>query len=323
MKKIGLNSLKRYMILSLLILTMMAMSVAGTGPNPDPVTNLHNVSYALDYINWAWTDPARAEGNLVSIEVYIDGVYKQDVNRGVQYYNAMNLIPDTEYEISTRTVDKQSDISSEWNNKTARTASVTPLDNTYPTTTITRIGDYKGNDWFASPVDITLLATDDMSGVQRTEYRFTTGGSWTTYTGSFIINTEGDTLIQYRSIDNADNTELINSSLIRIDTIYPIITVTGVTNGETYNTALTPIITPIITVTDTNLIYRSSTLNGNTYYSGTGISQNGNYWLNTTASDVVGHVTNSNISFTIYSGPIIHRGNQTKPIGIVIKYLIS
>lgn len=320
MKKIGLNSLKRYMILSLLILPMIATNAVGTGPNPDPVTNLHNISYATNYINWTWTDPERAIGKLEVIEVYIDETYKEDIPKGVQYYNATGLIANTQHNISTRTVDRKNQTSSVWVNATNRTA---PVDDTAPITTITRTGDYKGNDWFASSVDITLSTTDDMSGVQRTEYRLTTSGDWNAYTGPLTINTEGDNPIQYRSIDNANNIELIKSSLVSIDTIYPMITVTGVTNGETYNTALTPIITPIITVADTNLIYRSSTLNGNTYYSGTGISQNGNYWLNTTASDVVGHVTNSNISFTIYSGPIIHRGNQTKPIGIVIKYLIS
>lgn len=298
---------------------MMATNAVGTGPNPDPVTNLHNVSYAPNYINWAWTDPTRAEGNLAYIEIYIDGVYKQNINKGVQYYNAVNLNANTEYKISTRTVDRQNDISDKWNNITARTSSVLPHDTISPITTIVRTGDYKSNNWFASPVNITLLATDDVSGVNKTEYRLATSGPWNLYTGTFNINTEGDTPIQYYSIDNAGNIESINSSLVRIDTISPVITVAGVINGATYNTN----VTPIITVTDTNIIYRSSTLNGNTYYSGTEISQNGNYWLNTTASDIVGHVTNSNISFTIYTGPIIYHGNQTKSIGIVIKYLIS
>ncbi len=224
MKRIYENNLKKCIGLSLLILTMIVTNAAGIGlgPIPDPVTNLHNVSYAPDYINWAWTDPERAIGNLAHIEIYIDGVYKQDINKGVQYYNVMNLTNDTEYEISTRTVDKQNDISSNWSNKTTRTASIPPApDTTSPITTINRIGDYKGDNWFASPVGITLLATDDISGVQRTDHKFTTDGPWTTYNGSFTISTEGDTPIQYHSIDNAGNIEPINSSLVKDSFTFP------------------------------------------------------------------------------------------------------
>lgn len=197
--------------------------------------------------------------------------------------------------------------------------SIPPItDVTPPTTVISRMGDNRTGDWFVSPVNINFTATDDQSGVNRTEYRLSTSGPWTTYIDDFAISTEGDTPIQYRSIDNAGNIESINSSLIRIDTIFPIITITGVTNGATYDTN----VTPIIAVTDINLVYQSTTLNEVPYISGTAIYNDGNYWLNTTAVDIVQHVSKQNVSFAINKATV-RRGNGTKPVGIAVKYIIT
>jgi len=52
---------------------------------------------------------------------YIDGTPQPDVLKGVQYYNATGLTPDTEYEIATRTVDDPGNINDTGENHTART----------------------------------------------------------------------------------------------------------------------------------------------------------------------------------------------------------
>ena len=69
---------------------------------PASVDNLQNVSYALDYINWTWTDPA--DEDFEKVLVYLDGVPQGEVPKGVMYYNATGLEQAT-YTIGIRTVD--------------------------------------------------------------------------------------------------------------------------------------------------------------------------------------------------------------------------
>ena len=87
---------------------------------PASITNLHNVTYERTYIKWEWTDPADAD--LSHVIVYLNGVFKRNVLKGTQFYNATGLSPDTEYTLSTRTVDTAGNINHTWVNHTARTA---------------------------------------------------------------------------------------------------------------------------------------------------------------------------------------------------------
>jgi|GEM_PF-1273408 len=53
---------------------------------------------------------------------------------------------------------------------------------------------------------VTLTATDDHSGVERTEYRMN-GGAWVTYTAAFTIQAATSHTLEWRSIDIAGNVE--------------------------------------------------------------------------------------------------------------------
>jgi hypothetical protein len=69
---------------------------------PASVTNLMNVSYASNYINWTWADPANIDFN--GVKIYLDGIYTDIViAKGVQHYNA-TVFPGT-HTIGTITVD--------------------------------------------------------------------------------------------------------------------------------------------------------------------------------------------------------------------------
>jgi len=87
---------------------------------PTGVTNLKNVSYAPAHIKWMWTDPADAD--FEKVMVYLDQLFKTNVSKGVQYYNATGLTPATNYTISTRTVDNAGNINQTPVNNTSRTA---------------------------------------------------------------------------------------------------------------------------------------------------------------------------------------------------------
>ena len=94
------------------------VTAAATHYNPpDSVTNLRNTTYATTHINWTWTDP-KNEG-FDKVMVYLDGVYKNDVLKGVQYYNA-TVSPGT-YTIGTRTVDIYGNINTTMKTHTATT----------------------------------------------------------------------------------------------------------------------------------------------------------------------------------------------------------
>jgi len=80
------------------------------------------------------------------------------------------------------------------------------------------------NGWYVSDVNVTLTATDDMSGVK--EIRYTING-WSEHiipgdNGSFIILGAGeDILIEYWAIDNAGNVETKNDLELDIDKSVP------------------------------------------------------------------------------------------------------
>lgn len=63
---------------------------------------------------------------------------------------------------------------------------------------------------------VTLSATDDISGVSRTEYNLD-GAGWTDYTGPIALTTDGRHELLYRSIDFAQNQEADQSLTLRID----------------------------------------------------------------------------------------------------------
>ena len=84
---------------------------------PASVTDLVNVSYATNYINWTWTDPADLDFEKVLI--YLDGVPMGEVPIGVQFYNAI-VSPGT-YTIGTKTVDERGNINATMKTHTATT----------------------------------------------------------------------------------------------------------------------------------------------------------------------------------------------------------
>jgi len=77
------------------------------------------------------------------------------------------------------------------------------------------------NDWYTTDVTFSLAATDNCSGVERTEFSTDGGASWQPYAGSISVNQEGTTTILYRSIDRAGNVENAGSTTINLDKTAP------------------------------------------------------------------------------------------------------
>ncbi len=88
-------------------------------------------------------------------------------------------------------------------------------------------------DWFVSPVNVTLTATDDSSGVAAIHFR-TDGGAWQVYANPVTVPGEGSHSIEYYATDLAGNNESTHTVTFHIDTVAPVTSaqVTGTLAGD-------------------------------------------------------------------------------------------
>lgn len=108
------------------------------------------------------------------------------------------------------------------NSKTYITTTVN-IDKTKPTTTDSEPAADGCNGWYHGTVQVTLNASDNLSGVQITKYKVD-GGSAQTYSGPFNVGGDGIHSVEYWSVDKADNVENHHTISIKIDGTPPVIT---------------------------------------------------------------------------------------------------
>lgn len=94
------------------------------------------------------------------------------------------------------------------------------LDQTAPTTTASPDRAPGSAGWYNGDVQVSLSASDALSGVAATEYNLD-GAGWSAYTAPVAISGEGTHTLQYRSRDNAGNQEAAGSLTVRIDRTTP------------------------------------------------------------------------------------------------------
>jgi hypothetical protein len=86
---------------------ILDVPVADTTP-PASVSNLDETDKGTTWIDWGWTNPS--DSDFSHTKVYINGVFKADVNAPGNSYDATGLSPGTTYTIGTRTVDDSGNI---------------------------------------------------------------------------------------------------------------------------------------------------------------------------------------------------------------------
>ncbi len=123
--------------------------------------------------------------------------------------------------------------------------------------------------------------------------------------------TDGNYTLVIRAYDNAG---LINISTytFEIDSTPPLISIFGVVNGTVYSSA----VTPLIYISDKNLLSYEISLNGRSFTNGSTINEDGNYTLRITATDKAGNKAEKNISFSLDLAPL-------PPAGVVVQPLDS
>lgn len=99
------------------------------------------------------------------------------------------------------------------------------VENTAPVTSATVTPDMPNgsNGWYVSDVQMDFSATDECSGVERTEYSIDGGDTWTEVSDTVTFDQEGVFTVLFRSIDRAGNTETAGSTTIKIDKTAPAI----------------------------------------------------------------------------------------------------
>ena len=93
---------------------------------------------------------------------------------------------------------------------------ITDQDSLAPETKISLSGKKGAKDVYTSDVVIIFDSTDNLSGVNMTEYSFD-ANSWTQYASPFYISTEGETTVYYRTYDFAGNMELMKTETFTIE----------------------------------------------------------------------------------------------------------
>ena len=96
---------------------VVSLSSDDTSP-PSPIRDLVSDN-GSSWINWTWTNPSDPDFN--HTELYLNGTFLTNIPASQNYYNITGLLPDTPYELSTRTVDTSGNINFTWVNDTAST----------------------------------------------------------------------------------------------------------------------------------------------------------------------------------------------------------
>ncbi|MCR8642533.1 family 10 glycosylhydrolase [Paenibacillus sp. N1-5-1-14] len=167
------------------------------------------------------------------------------------------------------------------------------VDSTPPVTTPSLEGK-QVNGWFSSDVVLTLQASDDGMGVDRTEVSQDGGETWLAYTTPITLTVEGKHTFAYRSIDLAGNIEAIKLLDISIDKTAPHIQVTGAGTYEVDQMI-------IITCQAQDVLSGVANSNCSTpLVQGFGYElELGTHEVTATATDVAGNTTSQNASYTI------------------------
>lgn len=134
-------------------------------------------------------------------------------------YSLVGLLPNTRYYVALKSMDSVGNLSALSNVETW----LVIVDTTPPVTQIAASApsvSLSSGTSLSLASQISFSATDDMAGVQLTEYRLN-GDSFKTYSAPFALPA-GAIVVEYRSRDNANNLEAIKQATYFVDGTAPV-----------------------------------------------------------------------------------------------------
>jgi len=152
--------------------------------------------------------------------------YKFDISPWLVYHESFNIVGEGIHDLYYYAEDNVG-------NKENVSHIHIKIDKTEPETQC-QISGYKGNDgWYVTAVNVTLMASDSTSGINKTLYKIN-NESWKEYNGTFEITKDGIYTIHYYSIDNAGNREEEKTKTIKIDKAKPNVAIIKPIKGYLY-----------------------------------------------------------------------------------------
>ncbi|NYT19670.1 MAG: hypothetical protein GKC08_05205, partial [Methanosarcinales archaeon] len=159
-------------ILLVIAILFSALAVADETLPPGNVTDLAGTP-GETWIDWSWSNPD--DTDFAHVEIYLDGTFETTTSS--TSYTTTNLLPDTNYILSTRTVDTYGNVNSNWVNLGVST---TP-DTTSPV--ISSVGLSTTTPDTGDPIVVTVHVTDNVgvTGVTAdgTALTHQSGDTWT------------------------------------------------------------------------------------------------------------------------------------------------
>jgi hypothetical protein len=150
---------------------------------------------------------------------------------------------------------------------------------------------------------LDTLISDALNGVNEAHYRID-GGAWlaldaTVVAGQYVALPgaliDGAHFVEVSASDHAGNEAMPVSASFVIDATAPVIAIDGAMDGARYPYA----ITPLVTITDANLVFSYVRLNGVPYASGTEVLEEGVHVLSVLARDRAGNESFVSLVFEI------------------------
>lgn len=156
------------------------------------------------------------------------------------------------------------------------------IDSVPPSTSVNLSGNAGNENWFRSPVTVSVSATDATSGVAE----LILNGS--TYSAPLTFNGEGATSFTYQARDAAGNLESLRSGTVHIDSLPPVSTyaLSGLAGNDGWYRSP---ITITLTSSDSTSGLSAITLNGAPYTGPSGYSTEGESTHIFFATDVAGN----------------------------------
>ena len=175
------------------------------------------------------------------------------------------------------------------------------IDTRSPTTTATLGGSQGGSGWWSSVVTVTLVATDETSGLATTEINVD-GAGWQAYSAAVPVAGEGAHGVAFRSVDVAGNAETAQFRSFQIDLTPPTSTksLTGTLgNGGWYTSSVTIVLSGEDALSGlANLSYRRDGGTWTVYTGAFPVVPDGPHTIDFRATDIAGNVEAMH-SFTI------------------------